>query len=245
MTIRVRCNYFLFTLLAFVLLVGQSHAAEEQQRVLDSGEFETLFHELVTHNSPWPQKDLVIARFSADPASLPVPPDGPISYRLLNQAYPDRLGPKTLYVSVLINGEEFGRVKLRGNLQLYGDVVCLTKQLDRHALLTEEDITIIRRDVSGLDPRMLNSLDDALGKQLKTSLRVGSILYSHLLESPPLVKRGDLVTIMARSGAVKVTAPGQVRNAGALGELVRVKNLMSRRVIYATVLGTNLVETEM
>ncbi len=242
MTMRVLYSYFISTMLAFVLLVCQSHAADQQQRFLDSGEFETIFRELVSHNSPWSQKDLVIEKFSATPSSLSVPSDGPISYRLLNQAYPDRLGPKTLYISVLIADQEYERIKLRGNLRLFGEVVCMAKQLDRHALLTEEDISIIRRDISDLDPRMLTSLDEALGKQLKTSLRAGAILYSHLLENPPLVKRGDLVTIVARSERVQVRVAGEVRNEGALGDLVKVKNLMSRREVYATVLGTDLVE---
>ena len=244
MTTRNLFNNLSFILLALVFSVCQGHAAEEGQTFLDSAEFEKIFRELVTHNAPWPKNDLAIAKFSVKPASLRVPP-GTVSYRLLNQTHSERLGSKMLYVAVLVDGQEIDRIKMKGVLQLYGEVVCITKQLDRNALLTMEDVTIIRRDISKLDTRMVTSKEQAIGKQLKTSLRPGSILYSHLLANPPLVKRGDLVTIVARSGQVRVSTPGEVRNKGALGELIRVKNLMSRREIFARVLGAGLVETEL
>ncbi|MCK5228635.1 MAG: flagella basal body P-ring formation protein FlgA, partial [Desulfobulbaceae bacterium] len=38
------------------------------------------------------------------------------------------------------------------------------------------------------------------------------------------------------------TVPGEVRNSGAIGELVRVKNLMSRKEILARVLDSGTVE---
>ncbi|MHB1379870.1 MAG: flagella basal body P-ring formation protein FlgA [Desulfurivibrionaceae bacterium] len=43
---------------------------------------------------------------------------------------------------------------------------------------------------------------------------------------------------------MKITAPGEARNSGALGEMIRVKNLTSRREIHARVTGVGLVEAE-
>jgi flagella basal body P-ring formation protein FlgA len=49
---------------------------------------------------------------------------------------------------------------------------------------------------------------------------------------------------MAKSKAIQITAPGEAKNSGALGEMIRVKNLMSRREIHARVLDVGLVEAE-
>ncbi|OGR08393.1 MAG: flagella basal body P-ring formation protein FlgA, partial [Deltaproteobacteria bacterium RIFOXYD12_FULL_50_9] len=82
----------------------------------------------------------------------------------------------------------------------------------------------------------------AIGKRLNTSLTAGAILYAALLTSPPLVARGDLVTIQIRTANLLVTVPGEVRNGGAAGDLVRVKNLMSRKEIFARVIDPGTVE---
>lgn len=217
--------------------------AGQQETILDSGKLEEIFTEIVTDNSPWPREDLEITGFVSKPATLTIPADT-MDYRLLNQSHNTHLGKKTLSLAILVDDKEVGRVKMTGDLRLYGDVVCTTKKIDRHTILTEDDVTVFRRDISMLDPNIIKTPEASVGKRLKTSLRAGAVLKPHLLENPPLVKRGDLVTIMAQSDSLRVTTPGEVRNAGALGKIVRVKNLMSRREIYARVLGPGVVETK-
>ncbi|MCK5227528.1 MAG: flagella basal body P-ring formation protein FlgA, partial [Desulfobulbaceae bacterium] len=41
-----------------------------------------------------------------------------------------------------------------------------------------------------------------------------------------------------------ITTPGQVRSPGAAGEIVKIKNLMSRREIYAKVVTEDQVEVD-
>jgi flagella basal body P-ring formation protein FlgA len=62
-----------------------------------------------------------------------------------------------------------------------------------------------------------------------------------MVEAPPLVRRGDLVTILALAGRISVSVPGEMRDSGVKGEVVRVKNLMSRREILARVVDKNTV----
>jgi flagella basal body P-ring formation protein FlgA len=131
---------------------------------------------------------------------------------------------------------------MSGNLQLYGEVLCTTRRIKRHTILAENDIRVIRRNISMLDPDFIKSTKMAVGFRLKYSIRAGAVLFSHQLEAPPLVKRGDMVTIQAKSDKIRVTVPGEVRNPGAMGELVRVKNLMSRKEILAKVLDSGTVE---
>lgn len=240
-THRILIN-FLFLLQIVVFCASPVQATEQQKNILDNGNLEKIFSNIVMDNSPWPRKDLKITRFSARPETLSLPA-GDLDYRLLNQPHKEYLGKKNLSIAFFVDGREADRVKMSGDLQLYGDVLCTTKRIDRNTILTSDDIKVVRRDISTLESSLLKSPKEAIGKRLKTSLRAGAVLSSDLIENPPLVKRGDLVTIMAQSNNLRVTTQGEVRNTGALGEMVRVKNLMSRREIYARVLGPGVVET--
>lgn len=233
-----------FALALLLCLLGPATApAAEKAMSLEHADLEDLFREVVQENSPWPAGDLVVDNFQARPAQLTVP-QGKLGYRLIREPQYTHLGNKVLTLAVLVDGSEYGQVKMSGDLKLMGEVVCLNKRLNRNAVIEAGDVTVLRHDISMLDSNLIRKPEQAIGQLLKTSLRPGAILYAHLLEPPPLVKRGDLVTIMAQTDNIRVTVPGEVRDTGALGETVKVKNLMSRREIFARVLGSGVVETE-
>ena len=61
---------------------------------------------------------------------------------------------------------------------------------------------------------------------------------------PPLVKRGDMVVIVAEAEGLKVTAIGEVKSAGRLGERVKVVNLDSDKRLSARVMDNKTVKVE-
>lgn len=230
------CLYFVF------VATVAAQAAATNNTMLTSSWFKKIFTEIVTAAAPWPIQDLVVTGFTVQPTELAVPA-GTIGYRLLNQPHNRHLGRKNITVVIQVNETDVGQVKMRGSLQLYGDVLLLVRRVARHTLLASDDIKTVRQNISQLAPDIIRSPAAAIGKRVRVSSRAGTILHAHLLEKPPMVKRGDRVTIVAQSGQLRVTAPGEVRNSGALGDMVLIKNMMSRREIYGRVLGPGIVET--
>ena len=53
-----------------------------------------------------------------------------------------------------------------------------------------------------------------------------------------------MVTILADSGQIHVSVPGKARSAGALGDIIKVKNMLSRREIYAKIINQDEVQVE-
>ncbi|MGV1100150.1 flagellar basal body P-ring formation chaperone FlgA [Thiovibrio sp. JS02] len=217
--------------------------AAEKTTTIGLAELETIFSNIVLENSPFPAEDTRIANFTARPFNLTLPA-GNLDYRVNQRPADGKPGRKSVLVTFLADGRDAGQVRMNGDLQLYSDVVCTSKRLARNEIITEDAITVVRQDISMLDSGIVRDPAQVLGQKLKTSLRAGAVLYSQLIDAPPLVSRGEMVTIMAKSKTVRITAPGEAKNTGALGEVVKVKNLMSRREIYARVAGAGVVETE-
>jgi flagella basal body P-ring formation protein FlgA len=69
----------------------------------------------------------------------------------------------------------------------------------------------------------------------------GAALRPDMVESPPLVKNGDRVRIVAESAGLRISAFGQVKQRGARGELIPVMNLDSNKVVHARVLDAQTV----
>jgi len=204
---------------------------------------EKIFTEVVLKDSPWPREDVRIANFSVRPLTMTLPENG-FDYRITQRPKDSRPGRKNISAAILKDGQEQGQVKMSGDLQLFGTVISTTKRLSRNEIITSEDIIAKRQNITLLAGGLIQDPQQAVGQKLKLSLPAGAALYAKAIDTPPLVNRGERVTIMAKSQAIQITAPGQARNSGAKDEIIRVKNLTSRREIKARVLEAGLVEAE-
>jgi flagella basal body P-ring formation protein FlgA len=83
-----------------------------------------------------------------------------------------------------------------------------------------------------------------LGKRTRRAIGSKTALRANLVELPPLVRRGDVVLIVAETQGLKITALGQVKKKGALGDRIPVMNFDSQKVLYARVLDANTVKIE-
>ena len=72
---------------------------------------------------------------------------------------------------------------------------------------------------------------DLVGRKLKINLKMGQILHPrHLFESFD-INNGDIISIVSNLGNVSVTVSGEAQDSGNLGDLIKVKNLKSGKVI--------------
>jgi flagella basal body P-ring formation protein FlgA len=236
----------LFCLFLPQLTVGADAAQDDKPagKVLAQRDLQEIFTKIIRQSIPSHIEEFQISDFTSQPESLNVP-DGKLTYLLTNQVLCTSPGKKFISAALAVNGKECGKVKMYGNLHFWGTVVLASHSISRRTIISAEDIETDFRDISMLGDSLVGNPEQATGKQLNKSLRAGDIVFAHLLKDPPLVKRGDLVTIIARSGGLQVSAPGEVKNAGAIGEIVRVKNLMSRRVLQARVVDEGLVEVDL
>ncbi|MCK9294727.1 MAG: flagellar basal body P-ring formation chaperone FlgA [Desulfobulbaceae bacterium] len=213
-------------------------------KVLAQGDLQEIFTKIIKENIPRHIEEFRVSDFSSQPDSLKVP-EGKLSYHLTNQILCASPGKKFISVVLAVDDKECGKVKMYANLHFWGTVLLASHSLSRRSILSPGDIETDFRDISMLGDNLISNPDQAIGKQLYKSLRAGDLVFAHLLKNPPLVKRGDLVTIIAKNGGLQVSAPGEAKNAGGIGEIVRVKNLMSRRVLQARVVDEGVVEVDL
>jgi flagella basal body P-ring formation protein FlgA len=232
--------------LVIIVLLGLAgpcfgnHSSEETLTTEKLGE---IFRQLITEDSPFSAEDLVITNFSCRPNQIELPP-GNIEFLTDIGNMTGRLGLRSFVLKIVVDGKQQARVKMAGNLLLFGNVISAAKVLKRDKLLTHEDLLITRKNITMLGADLSKDPSLVVGKQLKTTLRPGAIVYDSFLKSPQIIKRGDMVQIVAENPRIHVSVRGQARSSGARGEMIKVKNMMSRKQIYARVINHNEVNVE-
>ncbi len=97
-----------------------------------------------------------------------------------------------------------------------------------------QTITVPERDLSSNAVVDLNSL---VGMEVKRTLREGSIIRKNAIAAPLLVRKKDLITLTVQTNQMRLTTQGQAMDDGAMGDVIRVMNLTSKKVISAVVSG--------
>ena len=204
--------------------------------------FSDLFNGYIARQLKAREADFRVSRFKViGNGSLP---EGKIRVELVRQADARLLGYVSLTAIVRVDGKIERRVVLSGWVDRFENVVCTTRSLRRSSIITEDDISTKRRNISKLPRNVLTNMQDVIGKRLKQALKADKVLLANMVEHPPLIKRGDRVTIVAESSTLLVTALGVAQTKGGPGDQIRVKNCMNRKEIIARIVNASTVKVE-
>lgn len=131
-------------------------------------------------------------------------------------------------------------VYLSALIRIYRPVVVATQGAQRGDLLGREGLALERRDVSGLRGDFLTSLEAAESLQAIKSVPAGAVLTRRSVAPPPVIKKGDRITISSDKPGFSIRMSGTALTDGALGQKIRIRNQSSGRIIQATVLESGL-----
>jgi flagella basal body P-ring formation protein FlgA len=171
-------------------------------------------------------------------------PGGRITYTVKPPRNSDMAGKIPFTVNFDVNGKFYKRVWATATIEIFTNVVVTKKPLGRHKPITEDDIEIRKMDLAQLPSGVITDPEVILGQRTRRAIGSHTVLRSNLVEFPPLVKRGDVVVILAETGGLKITTLGQVKKKGRFGERIPVMNFDSKKVLYARVLDSNTVKVE-
>ncbi len=120
----------------------------------------------------------------------------------------------------------------------------LRQQGKRGDVIRERDITIRETYLHGRGAEYPPSIDDVVGRALKKDVAINTIVTCQILEDPVVIKRGEIVDIVAENKEIIVQTKGRTVDKGKMGDMIRVRNMASGKEIQARVTANNAVTVE-
>ncbi|BBO79817.1 hypothetical protein DSCO28_03830 [Desulfosarcina ovata subsp. sediminis] len=190
----------------------------------------------------WKNEDVTIGEIHLnDSLSLPT---GKLTYRIVSNRNEDYLGRTILALHLFVDGEPLRRIWVDTSISVMTDVVTVVRPLGKRQTVNSEDLALERRDLKDLPADTVRRIEDALGNRTTRMIYPNTVLEADMIDTPALVRRGDIVKIIARSANMTITATGKVKQQGGMDDMVRVMNTDSNRVITARVTGPGVVEVD-
>jgi flagella basal body P-ring formation protein FlgA len=97
-------------------------------------------------------------------------------------------------------------------------------------------------EVPNVPLRPLLTADEIVGVTARRDIAAGEPLTATVLRVPPMVKSGDRVDVTIRIGVVEVTGPGIASGSGHQGEVVRIMQSHTTKLLKARITGPGAVE---
>ena len=124
---------------------------------------------------------------------------------------------------------------------IYLPVIVADSALDRGQVITADRIAIRKFNISSTRGDYLTKPEDVIGMTVKRRVRDRQPIMLSQLDSPTLVDRGQRVMMVASQNGVEARTMGEAMKKGRKGEMIKVKNESSGRVVSAIVADIGVV----
>jgi flagella basal body P-ring formation protein FlgA len=117
-----------------------------------------------------------------------------------------------------------------------------SRAIARDEAVTPADIAMVHEEWPSVPLTRLPTEDELVGLKARRHIAAGEPLTGTVVDVPPLIRSGDVVTMTATVGAVQVTAAGTATSSGDRGDIIRVTPRPNGRAVRARIIGQAMVE---
>lgn len=143
---------------------------------------------------------------------------------------------------ILVDGQKVDSGRARVRISAKTQVPVVVRDLQRNTVITRADLEYQEVDLTRVTEQTYTSIDELVGYRTTRLVRKGLPLNRQDVEVPPLVLYNSRVRLIASYNGVVVETVGKALMDGALGEIIRVENVATGRVVGAEVVGPGCVE---
>jgi flagellar basal body P-ring formation protein FlgA len=215
-------------------------SALQQGRYVSDARFREAFLNYLCARLRKPAADVAVSKFNvSDQQAIPA---GALTLEVHQKEKGTLLGHVRLAAIVKVNGAAHHEVRMSGWVDVFESVVCTARPIKRGEVIQEEDLFLFRKNIARLRGQTFNGLDSAVGLMARHNLKENTSLLEWMVEKTPILDKGDMVTILAEMGGLRVTVKGVALERGYPGQMVKVQNTMSQKTLFARVIdGSNVM----
>ncbi len=201
---------------------------------------EDIFKKFVSQNSPWKQQEITVQRVHF--SGLPLVPVGQLSWVVTPSSPKERyIGNVTAQIEFYINGEKVRTLGVVGRVEVFGNVYLASRPLKQNDIIGPSDLEVRRIDITEAPDRFATRLDQVENRRVIRNIGMHQPIELKNLDKPLVLKRGDPVTIVYLQPGIQVTAKGQAKEDGCVGDSLSVINVSSKKSIVCRVVDSQTV----
>ncbi|MFQ6017283.1 MAG: flagellar basal body P-ring formation chaperone FlgA [Kiloniellaceae bacterium] len=150
-------------------------------------------------------------------------------------------GRFTAHLVAPAEGTPLAKATVTGRAVQMAEIPVLRRRMIPGEVIRRRDIDWISARADRLGRNAITDVADLLGKSPRRPIRAGDTVLAGEVREPIVVPKNSLVTIKLETPRMVLTAQGRALEQGAEGDVIRVVNTKSHKVISATVADPGMV----
>ena len=191
-------------------------------------------------NMPWDESEVIIEP-GRTPSAITVP-YGAVDIEIEEANMGDWAGYVILRAKVLVDGRERERVRLRLKIRVFKEIYVSSKRLLKNHIITDADVELKRIELTNKKVgKFVTDRSEIIGRRVLRMVSSNKFILGSNLGQPLMVKRDDVVTVIARRGNIYIEVTGRALQDGSKGDIIKVRNIDSKRLLTAEVISDDKV----
>lgn len=129
-------------------------------------------------------------------------------------------------------------------LHWFKEVAHFAKPVRSKQALKLEDIRMVKQDVGKLNHGYFDNPKKLVGMVSRRQFSIGMQITPSMLDPKTVIKRGETVVIRLKKPQIKIEIQGKAMSDGHLNQKIRVRNSRSKKIIYARVIESGVVQID-
>ncbi len=147
-----------------------------------------------------------------------------------------------LIVSATSNSIPLFKVPVNFKIRVFEYVAISKRRIGRHHNLSKENIFMDRRETTKFRGIVFSNMDTLVGKMTTKVVQPNTILTEGIVEIPPTVTKGSLIKLFIEASGFKIITKGLAQQTGYTGEVIKVKNLDSKKMLYGKIINSDKIQ---
>jgi flagella basal body P-ring formation protein FlgA len=143
---------------------------------------------------------------------------------------------------IISGGQNLGECQLALRAQLWQEVWVATGRLDRGQPIDRSLVTAQKVDVLRDRESLINADVDPTLYEVAQNVAAGRALTKRDIVDRPLIRKGEVVEVIASHGMLTVSMKAQALESGIANALIKMRNLESRKEFTAQIVNENQVK---
>ncbi len=148
------------------------------------------------------------------------------------------------YLVAKVDGEVCARVRIKGYVDQFSPVVVASHGLRRGQIIREKDLEVMELNLAGIKGHAASDPTDLVGLKVRGPVGYKEPVLLGQVERTPLIRRGDIVTMVVRFPGLFVRVKGKAEQTGFKDGRIRLINMATKKKVFGRVVDSSTVQVD-
>jgi len=167
-----------------------------------------------------------------------------VSWKIIPVNGQDFFGNILFKIRAFKNGEELLSDWIVARLKIEKKIAIANKTIRKDEIIGKDDIRWEEREITAFTKNAVFEESGIVGQRAGRTIRTNTVITTNNLESKYLVRRGFISSLIVKYKSIRAVADVIPMSNGRYGDMVKVMNKNTKKILSAIVVGQNKMEVK-